>query len=418
MCQHTQTFGECGDHPKEPAAMRTYPLPLYTLIFAVAGADVIATTSHVTAVISPHPDPSSPAPHPDPSSPAPHPDPSSPHWDPSSPHPDPSSPHPDPSSPHPDPSSPHPDPSSPAPHPDPSSPAPHPDPSSPAPHPDPSSPAPHPDPSSPAPHPDPSSPAPHPDPSSPAPHQDPSSPSPHLDPSSPHMDHSSPSHLDHSSPSHLDHSSPSHLDHSSPHLDHSSPHLDHTSTTVQQPHTSPPPHLDPTSHAGGHPSAAADSLSNPKMAYQIFPNHTVQISCFSESGPLPVTYSVFRDRTALVQNITLHSRLHANFTIQMIPGKRVELKCKAQSRHEVKYSNGSAFQIDDETNTPMNEKKMDEESGVNHLIKLARILTSVAPQVQHRNTIILSVCGTFIICVLVLIIIRSRFRKRRNAARS
>ncbi|XP_075071312.1 uncharacterized protein LOC142160282 [Mixophyes fleayi] len=159
-----------------------------------------------------------------------------------------------------------------------------------------------------------------------------------------------------------------------------------------------------------------DSLSKPIIKYNSLHHNTMHITCFSKYGPLPIQYELILGEKK-VQEFTVHIKEPANFTILMTPGTNVQvLKCKARSNSSVQESSDIVLQsIEDDT--PKGEDEEDDEdkdSGPKHLIALHHILTSVGPQVQKRNMLLLLVCGPTILFVLVIVIIVTYLRNRRE----
>ncbi|KAM4664847.1 uncharacterized protein O3C94_012835 isoform 4-T5 [Discoglossus pictus] len=154
-----------------------------------------------------------------------------------------------------------------------------------------------------------------------------------------------------------------------------------------------------------------DSLSKPLIRFLSLLLESVEISCFSESGSLPITYSIFNNKKNLLKK-TLNSRIPAIFTIPLTGENSVEFMCQAENDQGVQSSK-SEFLKTGETSTPKNEHKLEEETGPKYLIVLSRILTSLDPQTQRKNTIVLIVCFSSTACALVAFIFISLFCKRR-----
>ncbi|XP_063817363.1 uncharacterized protein LOC135056314 isoform X2 [Pseudophryne corroboree] len=158
-----------------------------------------------------------------------------------------------------------------------------------------------------------------------------------------------------------------------------------------------------------------DDLSKLIIRYNSLHNNTMHITCFLENGPLPIRYElILGDRK--VQEITVHNKEPANFTILMTPGTNVQVKCKARSSSGVEVCSDIVSQsVDDDTPKVEDEEDDgDKDSGPKHLIALHYILTSVDPQVQKRNTLLLCICGPTILLVLVFVILLTYLRNRRE----
>ncbi|XP_063817364.1 uncharacterized protein LOC135056314 isoform X3 [Pseudophryne corroboree] len=158
-----------------------------------------------------------------------------------------------------------------------------------------------------------------------------------------------------------------------------------------------------------------NDLSKLIIRYNSLHNNTMHITCFLENGPLPIQYElILGDRK--VQEITVRNKEPANFTILMTPGTNVQVKCKARSSSGGEVCSDIVSQsVDDDTPKVEDEEDDgDKDSGPKHLIALHYILTSVDPQVQKRNTLLLCICGPTILLVLVFVILLTYLRNRRE----
>ncbi|XP_053308782.1 uncharacterized protein LOC128470961 [Spea bombifrons] len=181
-----------------------------------------------------------------------------------------------------------------------------------------------------------------------------------------------------------------------------------THNTLEQTHFSS---THPTTKPQKALSSNQDALSKPNITLKSLHNKALQISCFSKSGVLPIHYSIFQNGL-LLKNVTVHTREPANFIIKMVPVDTAVHKCTAESGADVKHSDELTVRSspeEAESTMPSEKDRTEDNEGPKHIIALNHILTSVKPQVQHLNTILLSVCGPIILMVLGMFIIVNHF---------
>ncbi|XP_053562063.1 mucin-5AC isoform X4 [Bombina bombina] len=154
-------------------------------------------------------------------------------------------------------------------------------------------------------------------------------------------------------------------------------------------------------------------ISNPKIKYLDISNNQVQLSCFSESGSLPIVYSIY-NKKELLQEEKSYLRQPTNFTITLTPGVQVELMCQAKNSDGVKKTYLSPIRSNKEAeiDTSKNEDKVEDDSSPNYIIALDRILTSVDPISQQKNIFVLIFSLSFIFCMLIVLGTINYFRKR------
>ncbi|KAG8565129.1 hypothetical protein GDO81_012725 [Engystomops pustulosus] len=161
-----------------------------------------------------------------------------------------------------------------------------------------------------------------------------------------------------------------------------------------------------------------DSVSEPIIHYSLLVNNTMHITCFSESGPLPLRYKLFIN-DKLRQEKVVYSPVAANFTISMTPGTQVYLNCTAISPTGEKSSKNETLRVgdpDDSSTTPEEGEtdQKDKDTGLEYLIPLQYILTSVTPDVLGRNNLVLIICGPILLVLLVIFIFVSYLRSRKE----
>ncbi|KAM3922506.1 uncharacterized protein RB166_011670 isoform 5-T5 [Leptodactylus fuscus] len=164
-------------------------------------------------------------------------------------------------------------------------------------------------------------------------------------------------------------------------------------------------------------------LSEPAIQYSLLESKAVHITCFSKSGPLPIQYQLFINGLMREEKL-VHKPESANFTIPMRPGIQIDLKCKAISPylHLEKSSESVTLRGGDpeeSAGTPEEAAdKKEKYTGLEHLIPLQYILTSVTPEVLARNSLVLTICGPIFLVLLVIFIFVSYFRCRKEHRRT
>lgn len=114
----------------------------------------------------------------------------------------------------------------------------------------------------------------------------------------------------------------------------------------------------------------------------------------------------------------VHKSEPANFTIAMTPGTQVSLTCTAISATGEKSSSNVTLSVHkDDFAVAVEEADpdhKDKDTGPEHLIPLQHILTSVTPDVLEWNTLLLITCGPIILFLLVIVIIVTYLRVKKE----
>ncbi|XP_073537327.1 uncharacterized protein [Phyllobates terribilis] len=171
-----------------------------------------------------------------------------------------------------------------------------------------------------------------------------------------------------------------------------------------------------TEHVKSHVTDTG-SLSKPIIKCSLLANNTMHITCFSESGPLPIRYQLFlSDR--MEEKKVLNKSEPAQFIINMSPVSGAELyfNCTAISPTGEKSSNNLTLRMDN--SPPIAEEaktdNKDKDSGLEYLIPLEHILTSVTSEVLKWNKLLLIICGPIFLIILVIIVTISYLRSQKE----
>ncbi|XP_073444277.1 uncharacterized protein [Dendrobates tinctorius] len=174
--------------------------------------------------------------------------------------------------------------------------------------------------------------------------------------------------------------------------------------------------LNNTEHVKSHVTDTG-SLSKPIIECSLLANNTMHITCFSETGPLPITYQLFLSDKMEDMKV-LNKSEPAKFIINMSPVSGAELyfNCTAISPTGEKSSNNLTLRMD---NSPViaEEAKTDhkdKDTGPEYLIPLEYILTSVTSEVLKWNKLLLITCGSIFLILLVIIVTISYLRSQKE----
>lgn len=173
----------------------------------------------------------------------------------------------------------------------------------------------------------------------------------------------------------------------------------------------------PTSLGKVHPLVTSKSISIPDVNI-ILQDNTLQIWCICKIGPDVIEYKLILG-DQVVKQMTVTGKEAAFFQINITSAMSSDLYCRARTlsgeeeTSQLMRIDGGTQESEDKAGDKTKSEKEEKDAEPKFLISLTHILTSVSQPVQDVNKIIISVCGS-VLLTLPLIVLGVHFYKQRE----